>query len=113
MFHMMFMSPRTSEPGVVSNLIPSGSDVDQISITWNQPSIPNGIIIMYDIRYRESANSDSFVYVNGTTNTQHTISELILNTSYTVGVRAYTIVGPGEWIEIQISTLLPGISSVY
>ena len=22
----------------------SGSDVDQISITWNQPSVPNGII---------------------------------------------------------------------
>ena len=36
----------------------SGSDFDQISITWNQPSIPNGIIMMYDIRYRESNNTD-------------------------------------------------------
>ena len=102
-----------SEPGVVLSLIPSGSDVDQISITWNQPYIPNGIIIMYEIRYRESDSSDSFIYVNGTTNTQHIISGLLPNTSYTVGVRAYTIAGPGEWIEIQASTLLPGISSVY
>ena len=89
-----------SEPGVVSNLMSSGSDVDQISITWNQPSMPNGIIIVYDIRYRESDNSDSFIFVN-TTNTQHIIDGLIPNTSYTVGVRAYTIVGPGEWIDID------------
>ena len=77
----------------------SGSDVDQISITWNQPSMPNGIIIVYEIRYRKSDNSDSFIYVNGTTNTQHIIDGLIPNTSYTVGVRAYTIAGPGEWID--------------
>ena len=92
----------------------SGSGVDQISITWNQPSIPNGIIIMYDIRYRQSDNSDSFViFVNGVTDTQYIISGLTSFISYTIGVRAYTIAGPGEWIEIQVSTLLPGISSVY
>ena len=98
-----------SEPIVVLNLMSSGSDIDQISITWNQPSIPNGIIIMYDIRYGESDNSDLFIYVNGITDTQHIIDGLIPNTSYTVGLRAYTIVHPGEWIEIQVSTLLPGI----
>ena len=82
----------------------TGSDVDQISITWNQPSIPNGIVIMYDIRYRESNNSDSFIFVNGITDTQHIIDGLIPNTSYTVGVRAYTIVGPGEWIDVIAMT---------
>ena len=102
-----------SEPGAVSNLMSGGSDVDQIDITWNQPSIPNGIIIVYDIHYRKSDNSDSFVYVNGITNTQHIIDGLIPNTSYTIRVRAYTIAGPGEWTAIQASTLLPGISSVY
>ena len=80
-----------------------GSDVDQISITWNQPSMPNGIIIMYDIRYRESDNSDSYIYVN-TTNTEHIIDGLIPNTHYTVSVRAYTIVDPGEWTDETIMT---------
>ena len=60
--------------------------------------MPNGIIIVYEILYRKSDNSDSFIYVN-TTNTQHIIDGLLPNTSYTVGVRAYTISGPGEWID--------------
>ena len=90
---------RLTEPDMVSNLMSSGSDVDQISITWNQPSIPNGIIIVYEICYRESDNNYSFIYVNGTTNTQHIIDGLLPNTSYTVGVRAYTIAGPGEWTD--------------
>ena len=106
MFHMM---PCFSEPDVVSNLMSNGSDEDQINITWNQPSIPNGIIIMYDIRYRETDSNDSFIYVNGTTNTQHTIDGLTSFTNYTIGVRAHTIAGPGEWIDIKASTLLPGI----
>ena len=87
-----------SAPGVVSNLMSSGSDADQISITWNQPYMPNGIIIVYEICYRESDNSDSLIYVN-TTNTQHIIDGLSPNTSYTIGVRAYSIAGPGEWTE--------------
>ena len=103
-----------SEPGVVSNLRSNGSDVDQIGITWNQPSMPNGIIIVYALRYRESDSSDSFTFfVNGITDMQYIISGLTSFISYTVGVRAYTITGPGEWIDIQASTLLPGISSVY
>ena len=88
-----------SEPGVVLNLISIGSDVDQITITWIQPSFRNGTITMYDIRYRESDCSGSFIFVNGTTKTQHTIAELIPNTNYTVGVRAYTIAGPGGWTD--------------
>ena len=106
MYHMMLC---LSEPGMVSNLISNGSDEDQINITWNQPSIPNGIIIMYDMRYRETDSNDSFIYVNGTTKTQHTIDGLTSFTNYTIGIRAHTIAGPGEWIDIQASTLLPGI----
>ena len=96
MFHMMCLS----EPGVVSDLMPYGSDVDQINMTWNQPSIPNGIIIMYEIHYTIYDNGAGvFMMMNGTTNTEHAISGLLPNTSYTVGVRAYTIAGPGEWTD--------------
>ena len=94
-----------SEPGAVLNLISIGSDVDEITITWTEPSFRNGTITMYDIRYRESDFSGSFIFVNGTTKTEFTIDELIPNTYYTFGVRAYTIAGPGEWTDKAAMTL--------
>ena len=40
--------------------------------------------------------------MTNTTNTQYSIVGLIPNTSYTIGVRAHTSVGPGEWTDETI-----------
>ena len=88
---------------MVSGLIQSGTKIQVINITWNIPTIPNGVIIMYEICYRES-NSNGPYNMSNTTNTQYSIGGLLPNTNYIVGVRAYTSVGPGEWSDIQIST---------
>ena len=93
------------EPGVVSDLRLSGIGIDLISVTWNIPTVPNGVIIMYEIRYRES-NSNGPYNMTNTTNTQYSIGGLLPNTNYTIGVRAYTSVGPGEWSDITASTSL-------
>ena len=74
-----------------------------INITWNIPTVPNGIIIIYEIRYRES-NSNGPYNMTNTTNTQYSIGGLLPNTNYTIGVRAYTSVGAGEWSNTHIST---------
>ena len=87
----------TVEPGAVFGLIQS------VTITWSMPTLPNGVIIMYEIRYRES-NSNGPYNITNTTNTQYNIGGLLPNTNYVIGVRAYTSVGPGEWRDIQIST---------
>ena len=71
-----------------------------INITWNIPTLPNGVIIMYGIRYRES-NSNGPYNMSNITNTQYSI---VPNTDYTIGLSVYTSVGPGEWIDIHIST---------
>ena len=68
----------------------------EIIISWSPPTTPNGIITVYEIRYRESTSTGPCNITN-TTNTQYGIVGLIPNTSYTIGVRAYTSVGPGEW----------------
>ena len=67
-----------------------------LNISWSPPTTPNGIITIYEIRYRESTSTGPYNITN-TTNTQYSMVGLIPNTSYTIGVRAYTIVGPGEW----------------
>ena len=107
---------QLSEPGVCGvNLMSSGSDVDQIGITWNQPSMPNGIIIMYDTRYRDSDNSDSFVYIFYKWYNRHTIYHIRINKFHTLyhWKKSIHYCWSGEWKDIQASTLLPGISSVY
>ena len=83
----------------------SGVGIELISITWNIPTVPNGVIIMYEIRYRV-ANSNGPYNMTNTTTTQYSIGGLLHNTNYTIGVRAYTSVGPGEWNDIYASTTL-------
>ena len=74
-------------------------------IVWNPPTMPNGIITVYEIRYRESSSTGPYNITN-TTNTQYNIVGLIPNTSYTIEVRAYTSIGPGEWTEATAKTPL-------
>ena len=74
-----------------------------ITIVWDPPPIPNGIIRVYEIRYRESTSTGPY-NITSTTNTQYSIVGLILNTSYTIGVRAYTSIGPGEWTNREYTT---------
>ena len=77
--------------------------MQSVTITWSIPALPNGVIIMYEIRYRESYSNGPYNMTN-TTNTQYNTGGLLSNTNYIIGVRAYTSVGPGEWRDIKVST---------
>uniref|UniRef100_A0A1X7TQK7 protein-tyrosine-phosphatase n=1 Tax=Amphimedon queenslandica TaxID=400682 RepID=A0A1X7TQK7_AMPQE len=92
-----------SIPGVISDLSHS-TPPTEIIIVWNPPTIPNGIITVYEIRYRESTSTGPYNITN-TTNTYYSIVGLIPNTSYTIGVRAYTSIGPGEWTDREYTTI--------
>uniref|UniRef100_A0A1X7UWF2 Uncharacterized protein n=1 Tax=Amphimedon queenslandica TaxID=400682 RepID=A0A1X7UWF2_AMPQE len=92
-----------SIPGVISNLA-HATPPTEIVIVWNPPTIPNGIVTVYEIRYRESTSTGPYNITN-TTNTLYTIVGLIPNTSYTFGVRAYTSIGPGEWTDREYTTI--------
>uniref|UniRef100_A0A1X7SR38 Fibronectin type-III domain-containing protein n=1 Tax=Amphimedon queenslandica TaxID=400682 RepID=A0A1X7SR38_AMPQE len=87
--------------GVISDLIYTRA-LTEISISWNPPTIPNGIITVYEIRYRESTSTGPYNITN-TTNTYYSIVGLIPNAIYTIGVRAYTSIGPGEWTAETIN----------
>ena len=93
-------------PGPVSSLSATSS-VTQLNISWSSPSEPNGVIIVYELRL--SGNGTINLTVN-TSTTQHTLRDLPHNTTFTFRVRAYTIIGPGEYVTSQARTdpLEPG-----
>ena len=97
-------------PSAIDGLIVNNYSPYSLSISWNSPVVPNGIITVYEIRYRESTSTGPYNITN-TTNTQYSIVGLISNTSYTIGVRAYTSVGPGEWTDITNQTSLSKLDS--
>ena len=90
-------------PSAIFGLMQTNATLSEISISWNPPTIPNGIITVYEIRYRESTSTGPYNITN-TTNTYYSIAGLIPNTSYTIGVRAYTSIGPGEWTHREFAT---------
>ena len=81
-------------PGPISGLsaIP---EVVQLHILWSPPSEPNGVIITYEVCYNISAGV--FSYTN-TSATQHRLSDFPPKAVVTFSVRAYTIIGPGEYM---------------
>ena len=86
-------------PGPISGLkaIPK---VVQLHSLWSPPSELNGVIIAYEVC---SNISGVFSYTN-TSATQHTLRDLPPNTVVTFSVRAYTIIGPGEYVTGQNTT---------
>ena len=70
-----------------------------VTLSWNIPSIPNGIITQYQVQYR-IANSNN-TYGNNEVNTAttdltYTVTGLNTKTEYEFRVRARTVVGRGS-----------------
>ena len=59
--------------GEISDLIQTSTTVTEISISWSPPTTPNGIVTVYEIRYRESTSTGPCNMTN-TTNTQYSTS---------------------------------------
>ena len=88
----------------MKNLIVNKICSKYLSVLWHSPVMPNGIIKMYEIHYKESSSSKMYNTYN-TTTTQYTIDQLNDSSKIEIKVRAYTIAGPGKWTTITASTL--------
>ena len=98
-------------PGPVSNLSAT-TTVTQLTVTWSPPSEPNGVIIVYELHFslsNEICSCNSLTTTVNTSATQQTLRDLSPNTVVAFSVRAYTIIGPGEFVTGQASTKLTTI----
>ena len=94
-------------PGVVSDLT-GQPKFTSIVLTWSAPQEPNGVIISYEVTYRDS--DDSNLVRAYTTDLRFTIPSLTLGTNVTeISVSAYTRVGRGDPVQIPylFTTTMP------
>ena len=102
----VYMFPFSSYP--VGDLFASLNGIE-INISWTLPLRPNGVIIAYAVSYRPADSSDPKTRLNTTDleTSFTTQSDLEEGTEFifSVTVRAYTRVGPGNTSSITVSTL--------
>lgn len=70
------------------------------------PNMPNGVLIRYDLEYKEVGDAIFSRVIPFTSETSYTITELTPSTTYQFRVAAVTIVGRGPYSpNITSSTL--------
>ena len=86
------------------------SDSFRLSISWTEPSEPNGIILSYNYTVSETATG-SEVGLGSTTSTSITdvaLSGVVAFTNYTINVVVINSIGAGQ--ESAVTLISPEIS---
>eukprot|EP00731_Ephydatia_muelleri_P018844 Em0011g884a len=96
----LFVLTHQSTPGPVGGYQAFNKTFTTITLTWQPPPVPNGVIIMYQVTY----SINGVVNTYNTTTPPVTITELVPRTTYTFSVTAYIITGPGTPLQVQTST---------
>ncbi|CAI8054367.1 Protein sidekick-2 [Geodia barretti] len=93
-------------PGPVGAVTASPSS-SQVTLTWEPPLMPNGIIIAYEVSYRQTVSSEPETRVNSSALATNFTTESNLEeaTEFIFSVRAYTRVGPGNATSLTVATL--------
>ena len=69
-------------------------------MSWSAPQEPNGIILAYEVTYR--VNGNRFTTENTTGLSTAVVLELAPSSTVSgISVRAYTKIGPGEFVTAQ------------
>ena len=77
---------------------------------WQNPSVPNGIITVYEVcyyRYVMGRVEDECAVNTNVTQTSFEAVGLVPTATYVLRVRAYTVAGPGNWTSMAVT--LPDI----
>ena len=69
-------------------------------LSWRPPLESNGVVIQYEVCFN---HCKTFIYTN-TSHTNHTLTDFPPDTDVTFSVRAYTIIGSGEYVTAEEST---------
>ncbi len=75
-----------------------------LQLTWFAPALPNGIITAYEVSHQLQGGMELGRENTTDARTTHTLTGLRPETTYTVTVKAYTIVGSGQEERLTVTT---------
>lgn len=110
LFHLNYFTVPSSPPVNVSAVVQNSTSV---AVTWEDiPLIEqNGEIITYEVRIEPLNTFNGAISVDriNTSNTSVTLTNLEEFVNYSISVRGYTIVGPGNYSDpLTVMTLEAG-----
>ncbi len=103
---VLLISSYYTGPGEVSHVMVV-TRFTSITVDWQEPSEPNGVIIEYDLVYNKTLTE--FVTINDIRpltdiTPSISVSNLTTDQTVTVRVRAYTRIGPGPYVTRHATT---------
>ncbi|KAL5477471.1 hypothetical protein EMCRGX_G024272 [Ephydatia muelleri] len=101
----VMISTLESAPSPPLNVRTQDVASTSITVTWEPPQYPNGVLLGYEVCYTSNGDSPSAVNVENTS-TAWKLTDMKPWTMYSISVRAKTVAGFGEKsIPVMISTL--------
>ena len=85
------------EPSAPRLLMVNDITYTTVTLSWMAPIMPNGILVRYDLEYREEGNELFSRLFPSASELSYTVTELIPSTTYHFRVAAVTIVGRGPY----------------
>ena len=105
----LVVPPLVPVPEPPDNVTAESPNSTSISVMWTPPTVKNGILLRYEVLYKQTSNTCSFdgsaIDGNVTTMMQSiVITGLAKFKEYCVFVRAYTSAGPGDPAHTKVTT---------
>ncbi|XP_043935650.1 ephrin type-B receptor 5-like [Protopterus annectens] len=103
------VSTSQSAPSAVPMMHQVSRTTTSITLSWPQPDQPNGLILDYELRYFDKAESEDNSFVLSSETNMATVKNLIPGKIYAFQVRARTSIGYGPYSgKMYFQTLLEG-----
>ena len=96
-----------AESGPPENLTIISVTSSSVSLSWTEPSEPNGLILYYEVEVRNSLAEDEY-YNETCSESPCTINELDECTNYSFSVTAVNKAGKGQYSDVQTDSTLSG-----
>ncbi|XP_048831870.1 ephrin type-B receptor 3-like isoform X2 [Brienomyrus brachyistius] len=96
-FSAVNITTNQAAPSAVPTVHLMGATASTMSLSWLPPEKPNGIILDYEIKYREKDQGEAIAHTMTAQRSSARIEGLKAGTPYIVQVRARTVAGYGRY----------------